>query len=256
MMEHEFTTNLEKGRELAGLTQRQLASRTGAAASSICRWEAGKTTPRRDTVERLDQALAMRGRLLQAWERQTNGSILAPWKQDVGRLQVLSAVIELVSPVLVPGLLQSRLYARMVFEEGLAGSKKRIEQLVQERCGRYEELRKKNDPMITAVFPMTALTYVQEHIRREQAALLIELIDAGRLRVHLVPEGSLLAGVTSPFLMFHLNDGSKAASSDHVVGNVIHEDSAGYDLLDGLVKGAIGSALPIGQTRQALGDLL
>ncbi|MEV2274092.1 helix-turn-helix transcriptional regulator [Nocardiopsis sp. NPDC049922] len=256
MTEHAFPSNLEKGREIAGLTQRQLASRVGAAASSICRWESGKSTPRRDTVHRLDDVLEMRGRLVRVWELDTSGTALAPWMRDIERLEERAETIELVSPLMVPGTLQSPRYARLVFEEGLAGSDREIERLMAHRCGRYEYLRAKNNPVITAMFPATALTWTPDAVKREQVAHLMTLAATGRVRVNLVPEGTLLIGVTSPFIMFHLPGGDKVASSDHVAGNVLHEDSTGYDRLHGLVKRALQCALPTRQSLQVLGELL
>ncbi|MFI6574477.1 Scr1 family TA system antitoxin-like transcriptional regulator [Nocardiopsis sp. NPDC050513] len=256
MTEHAFPSNLTKGREIAGLTQRQLASRVGAAASSICRWESGKSTPRRDTVQRLDDVLQLRGRLMRVWELDTSGTALAPWMRDIERLEERAESIELVSALMVPGPLQSPQYARMVFEEGLAGTDREIERLVAHRCGRYEYLRAKNNPTITAIFPVTALSWTPAAVKREQAAHLLSLTATGKVRVNLVPEGTLLTGVTSPFIVFHLADGEKVASSDHVAGNVLHDDSTGYDRLHGLVKRALECALPARQSSRTLGDLL
>ena len=233
-------------RELAGLTQRQLAARAGASSASVSRWESGAFTPKRDNVELLDDATGAHGALLKAWSDDREGSGIPAYMRDLGKLEESARLIELVSPLLVPGLLQSPGYARLVFEDGLMGEAGAdLDRLVKLRCERYEKLRKTNDPKIVAVFPEAALNLVPESIRREQAAHLVGFIDTGRVKVHLIPAGSLLLGVTSMLLVFHMHDGETAVSSDHVDGNVIYEDPSGYDRLQGLVKPASGSSLPL-----------
>ncbi|MGW5875510.1 helix-turn-helix domain-containing protein [Nocardiopsis terrae] len=252
-----FPANLVKVRELAGLTQRQLAARAGTSSASVSRWEAGVSTPKRDNVRLLDDAAGAHGSLLKAWADDREGREIPAYMRDLGKLEELTQVIELISPLLIPGLLQSPSYARLIFEESLMGEAgANLEKLVSLRCGRYEKLRKANDPKVVAVFPETALTLVPAEVRVEQARHLLGLIDTGRVRVHLVPTGSLLLGVTSMLLVFHMYDGGIAVSSDHVDGNVIYEDPSGYMRLQGLVKQALGAALPVGQSRKALEKLL
>ncbi|MFE6305402.1 Scr1 family TA system antitoxin-like transcriptional regulator [Nocardiopsis sp. NPDC057823] len=257
MTAKQFPARLAKARELAGLTQRQLAARAGTSSASVSRWEAGKTTPQRDNVQILDDAVKAYGALLKAWVGDREGAGLPAYMRDLGRLEELARLIELVSPLLVPGLLQSPSYTRLIFEEGLLSETGAdLEELVALRCGRYEKLRSTNDPKVVAVFPETALTLVPEEVRVEQARHLVELTDTGRVRVHLVPSGSLLLGVTSMLLVFHMHDGGTAVSSDHVDGNVVYADSDGYPRLQGLVKQALGAALPAGQSRKVLEELL
>lgn len=47
-------------RDRAGLTQRQLADRSGTSAAAICEYEAGRRTPRVDTLERIIDAAGAR----------------------------------------------------------------------------------------------------------------------------------------------------------------------------------------------------
>src|SRR5699024_3704520 len=56
--------------------------------------------------------------------------------------------------------------------------------------------------------------------------------------------------------MFHLRDGGKAAASDHVDGVRNYEDRKRYARLEGLIKQALGSALPTKQSRKVMEELL
>ncbi len=46
-------TTIAQARERAGLTQRELAERSGTSAAAICEYEAGRRVPRVDTLERI-----------------------------------------------------------------------------------------------------------------------------------------------------------------------------------------------------------
>ncbi|QVQ54862.1 helix-turn-helix transcriptional regulator [Spiractinospora alimapuensis] len=243
-------------RELNGLTQRQLASRIGASASALCRWETGQASPKRDYVEQLDNVLKANGKLTRSWTSWTSGSSLPPWMRDAGRLVEEATAIDYLSPVLVPGLLQDLTYAQLVFREGqpLCPASE-VDRLAAVRCARYESLRRSNDPWISAVFPETALTYFPEAVRRAQAKHLVSLLGTGKLQVHLVPNGSLLIGITSPLVMVRLKDGGEAASSDHLSGNFIHDQESNFDRLSELVKRAYAVALPPSQSQSILEGL-
>lgn len=58
-------TNLREARERLGLTQEEVAHRSGVHATEVSRIEAGKRDPKVSTLERLAKAVEMKpGRLL------------------------------------------------------------------------------------------------------------------------------------------------------------------------------------------------
>lgn len=176
--------------------------------------------------------------------------------QDAARIEEEAATLEYISPVLVPGILQCREYAEMIFRLGQPlQSIAEVEQLAATRCGRYAFLRQNRDPLVTAVFPQTALTSIPDVPRKAQAAHLVELVSEARVRVYLVPEGALLVAFTSPVLLARLADGGRAGSADHISGNVLLDEQADWDRLDEVVKGALALALPADQSLTLLGDL-
>ncbi|APC35233.1 MULTISPECIES: helix-turn-helix transcriptional regulator [Nocardiopsis] len=257
MVDHSFGSYLSGERKRAGYTLRKLATHAKVSSSTLSRWENDHYVPARDDVAKLDKALEMRGALVRKWEGFTAPSALLPWMQDAGMLEEAASLIEYVSPVLVPGLLQSPGYAEIVFREGQPlSSATDIRRLVALRCSRHEVLRVRNDPGVSAVFPVYALECVTDAVRTEQAQHLLSLIDGGRVSVHLVPEGSALIGITSPMLMVRLRGGGKAASADHLTGNVVYGETDDFERLSELVKRAFALALPAQQSRKVLEELL
>lgn len=238
------------------MTQTQLARRVGASSSAVCRWENGQSMTKRDYAERLDKELDAHGKVLAAWIEVTSGTTLPTWMQDAGRLVEEAVSIEYVSPVIVPGLLQSPEYARLVFKWGdPITDHDEIERYVSARVSRYEYLRKRNDPSIAAVFPETALSHLPRPVMTEQAKHLLNLIDAG-VRVHLVPAGTLLMGITSPLFLVRLVGGGMAASTDHVSGNFVLDADEMIDRVSELVKRAYAAALPQHQSHEGIKELL
>jgi len=86
---------LRVARRRAGLSQRALAARTGTPQSSIARIEAGLTTPRVDTFERLLTAtghgLELESRLGQGVDRSQIRALLAMTPDERGRAATIAA---------------------------------------------------------------------------------------------------------------------------------------------------------------------
>lgn len=194
---------------------------------------------------KLDRALELRGVLAKRWEGFTSPSTLLPWMQDAGKLEEAATSITYISPALVPGMLQSPSYSEMIFREGqpLWGESE-TSRVVALRCKRYGFLRERSNPAITAVFPAFALSVVPDAVKSEQVERLLLLMDEG-VRVHLLPPPRILMGVTSPLLLVRLEDGTRAASSDHQNGNVVFDENGGLERLFEIERLSLADALPL-----------
>ncbi|GAA1084410.1 helix-turn-helix domain-containing protein [Nocardiopsis metallicus] len=256
MTEQEFGPYLARERKRAGYTLRRLAKEAGTSASTLSRWENNHAVPVRDDALKLDGALGLKGTLFRKWETYTSPSALLPWMLDAGKLEEAATSVTYVSPVLVPGLLQSPGYAEMIFAEGQPlWSPSEVARVVALRSKRYEYLRERNNPKITAVFPAVALSMVPDAVRREQVERLVSLMDDG-VRVHVIPLPGVPMGVTSPLLLVRLEDGTRAASSDHQNGNVVFDASSGLERLFEIERRVLSDALPLEQSRQLLKEMI
>ncbi|WP_436886252.1 Scr1 family TA system antitoxin-like transcriptional regulator [Nocardiopsis dassonvillei] len=255
MAAQDFAQTLTRYREIAGLTQYQLASKARTSASSVCRWEGGVVLPKRRNAELLDSALDAQGKLFAVWRNAAGGKAVPEWGADVAELEGTGISVEWICPLpAVPGILQSPKYAQIVFTEAQPFlPAKEIDRLTALRCGRLEQVP---DLQITAVFPVSALTTFPEEARKEQAAHLLRLLDSGRVRVLIIPEGTILVGLPSPLLVFRLRDGSIVASSDHANGNIVYREGEGLERLTELAKRFMQSALPARESRKVLEELL
>jgi transcriptional regulator with XRE-family HTH domain len=252
MVEPPFPDALTKFRELSGLSQKQLASRVAASVASVSRWTNGHSLPKLPMAEVLDRELGANGRLLAAWREATTGALWPEWARSIRHIELDARSVQIVSPIIVPGYLQSASYASAVFRSGWPfASDEEIARLTKVRAEVFGQLSRLR---IKAVFPMTALTGVDEEIRKEQVAHLLALSGSGRVEVHLVPEGSILMEPPSPMMAFRLNSGEQVITSDNADGNVIHASHA-HERLHALITGALAVALPARLSLEALREL-
>lgn len=251
----DFASILTRYRDIAGLTQSQLAARARTSSSSVCRWEGGSVLPKRRNAELLDEALDAKGRLFALWLTATGGKTVPEWGVDVAELEASGVSVEWVCPLpAVPGILQSPKYARTVFEEAQPFlPAKELDRLTRIRCERLDQVPHLK---VVAVFPVSALTTFPQEVRSEQAGHLLRLAESGRARVLVIPEGALLVGLPSPLLVFRMRDGSTVASSDHANGNIVYREGDGLDRLAELVKRFMQAALPDRESRKVLEELL
>ncbi|MFL1427465.1 MULTISPECIES: helix-turn-helix domain-containing protein [unclassified Nocardiopsis] len=252
MTEPPFPESFARFLELRGLSQKQLAARVASSVASVSRWRNGHSLPKLPMAETLDTVLDADGKLLASWRVAASGVTVPEWARTLSGIEEAARTLHIVSPVLVPGYLQCAAYATQVFRSGwpLASDEEvaRLTKLRTERLGKLPRLR------VTAVFPVTALTSFDEEVRKEQAEHLLNLIDGGRVAVHLIPAGSILLEPASTLLAFRLHSGELAISSDHADGNVIHGD-ASHGRLQALVTEALAMTLPARHSLAELKDL-
>jgi transcriptional regulator with XRE-family HTH domain len=247
-----FTDELIRSREALGMSQTGLARHTGISLSSLNRWEQGGSLPRRENAERLDHALQAEGRLLARFDEAKDGFTVPPWARDLVSIEAAARTVHVVALALVPGYLQSPLYAAMLFRASRPWSPDtEIERLVRLRCQRLDQLP---ELRVTAVFPVSALDPLPPDVRTEQVATLRRWVSTGRVTLHLVPRESLLLVPTAPVMVFQLANGEQVISSDHATGSVVAETSM-HPRLTSMVSTALAAALPSRMSLEVLEGL-
>ncbi|GAA4894762.1 Scr1 family TA system antitoxin-like transcriptional regulator [Streptomonospora salina] len=247
-----FSAALTKFRELAGLTQLQLAGRSGTAHSSVNRWENGGSLPKRDNAESLDAALDANGELLAAWRRSTTGTGLPEWARTLDAIERGARHLSIAAPSLVPGYLQCEEYARFVFASGQPFAESdELDRLTNLRCQRLRDLPQLS---ITAVFPLSAVAGVPTAIAQQQARYLVEWADTDRVAVHVVPSGSTMPVPTSPLMLFRLRSGEQVVTSDYADGSVTLDPDT-HERMGTLFTTALAASLPGDLSVAALKDI-
>lgn len=235
-------------------SQEQVAARLGCSNATVSRWVNAHSSPHLGTVEEIDKLLKTGTELVDAWKLSKATKVRTEWAETLVQLEEEAVYVQVASPALVPGYLQSPLYAASVFRAwSPSASDNEIEELSRIRVGQLAQMPSLR--RATAVFPLMGITAFDDEVRKDQAQHLLTLGEAGRVRIHLVPEGSLLLSVTSPVLLFHLLDGELVMSSDHLDGNVIYDPDRTAALAP-LIAEATAEALPARHSLEVLKGLV
>lgn len=187
-----FSEELRRARGRAGMTQDQLAEKIAYSSSLVAHVEAGTRAPSADFSHRVDEALNTGG-LLTRLHPLVRGEAYPSWFRDWIEIEREAASFRWFEPLLVPGLLQTREYARAVLEAANPGScEELISELVSNRMERQSVLNRPEPPMLWVI--------IDEHVlmrpvggaatMRDQIDRLIEASRQPKIMLQVVPDAA------------------------------------------------------------------
>ncbi len=212
-----FGGELARARKNAGLTQATLGKRLGCSASLVAHIEKGDRTPKPDLAARCDQIFATGEfftRLCRNITAPTGPGWYIRWTDEV---EAYARVLRNWNPLLVPGLLQTRAYARAIFSGGLFDIARDIEDKIEARMRRQIILQRDRPPIF--------LVLMDEWILRrpiggppvmvEQLEHLLNVADSPNVTIQIVPhDTACTTGLMSAFTIAELPDGPTTVSVD------------------------------------------
>jgi transcriptional regulator with XRE-family HTH domain len=201
---------IKVARERAGLSQKELGDRIGYGEETISSVERARRTPQPELLIAVDRLLDCGGLLASAAEdverAKSRRRVRHPeWFRDYARLEAEAVELRYFANQAVPGLFQTREYARAVFTSRQPFfDEETIEERVAARMARQELMTRWPPPTVSAV--------VQESILRQpfggpavQRGQLEQLLRMGRLRhveIQVMPTASEdHAGMGGPFTL-------------------------------------------------------
>jgi DNA-binding XRE family transcriptional regulator len=179
-------------REAASMTQEGLADRIGYARSTIASLESGAFPPGVDICLACDNALDLKGHLIELRKDLIDVELFGPWYRDWVQIERAASVIRGVAVVLLPGLLQTRAYALAVLEGD--------EDAITSRMDRQAIFDKENPPTVRYVLDQQIFERPTggAEVMIEQIEHLEELMATGRVSIQISPAGSI-PGLNSSF---------------------------------------------------------
>ncbi|WJV47111.1 helix-turn-helix domain-containing protein [Streptomyces flavofungini] len=184
-----YGEELRSRREGAGLTQEELSVRAIMSRTHIAHIEAGRRRPSLDDAKRLDDVLEAGGVFVRFLPVKAEGRV-AEHFAEVLELEKRATMIRTFSSQLIPGMLQTRAYARSVFLDGcIPRTDEEVDKVVETRLARARVLENFHAPEVWFVFdeavirrPVGGAAVMCEQLRHiEQLAL------SRRIRVHVMP---------------------------------------------------------------------
>lgn len=229
---------LRRAREDAGLSARQLATKLAKSHTTIGRWESGERAPRPVDVATVLSALgadnSLREELVEL-ARSTDGRQWAASGLPEQQRQ-LTTLLEIertacrivsVSPLLVPGLLQTADYARaMMFTAGIPTDE--MDLRVAVRIGRRDVIAKEDPAHLLAITSESALRsrIGGVDVMSAQLRSLVSYSEWSNIDLRVVPTGTgWHPGLEGPFSVVEYAGRNVVHVENRVSGQFFHEPS-------------------------------
>lgn len=231
-------SSLRQAREAQGLTGRELAARLKLDQSILSRWETGDRTPKPEQVVQLLTALGINGEQYDEIIALSYGPDDPSWVATTlpAQRQQLEALLDFeqnadriieVSPLLVPGLLQTGDYIKAMMLEDKPVPPGEIAHRVAVRIGRREVITRKEPAKLLALVGEAALHQAigGDAIVLDQLRYLLEMarrpnidLRVFRLKTNWHP------ALEGPFLLIESGSSAVVHLENRKSGLFLHED--------------------------------
>ncbi|MFE7610295.1 MULTISPECIES: helix-turn-helix domain-containing protein [Streptomyces] len=234
-----YATDLRRRRELAGISQRDLAKRAHMAPSLLNKIEATKRLPTKDLSELCDEIFGTGDHFQRLWPLVIKYAYPS-WFRPYVDLEEAATIIRSFQVQVVPGLLQTEDYARAVFSARRPDTD-RVEEQVTARMERQHILGRKIPPKLWVVLDENVLRrrMGSPETMRAQLERVMSAADAPSNVIQVVPyDAGEHAGVAGPFEVLALDEGPDVVYVDGFLqGQILAESEhvraaeRAYDLL-------------------------
>ncbi|CAM5740917.1 XRE family transcriptional regulator OS=Streptomyces alboniger OX=132473 GN=CP975_15800 PE=4 SV=1 [Streptomyces alboniger] len=238
---------LKQQRESSGLTQQQLADMTVMTRSHIAHIEAGRRIPSKEDARRLDAALNT-GDVLSSF-LPTEDVAVADYFEAARQLEQQAVMIREFALSFVPGILQTRAYARAVLGTSFPPvSEVECDRRLVTRLERAQILDDPVTPVVWALLDEAVLRRVVggREVMAEQVMHLVRLVERGRVRVHVMPFSLGFHPLMENMLsLMWFNDQPPVAYSEGLRMGKLHDSPSVVQELQGRYDLAMSDALPL-----------
>jgi transcriptional regulator with XRE-family HTH domain len=197
---------MRKHRKRTGLSQDKLAEVVQFSQSLIGFVERGQRSPSRNFMQRYDDALESGGELVRLWEQLTRAA--SPrWFRGWLDVEQEAHTLHTWQPLVVPGLLQTEEYARVVISGEPGITDEQVEKAVAARMERQEIFNRATPPLFRAVLDEGVLhrPIGGGEVMRRQLERLAEAIESPRIGVQVIPTAlGVTTGVLGAFVIAQL----------------------------------------------------
>lgn len=242
---------LRKAREAAGLNQRRLSAKVGVSHVTIGRWERGEVVPRPEDVSALlavlDVPADVREEIIALARKPDDAHWLAVGMPEQHRqlstlldIESTARSITTVSPLLVPGLLQTADYARCIMQAA-AVPKQEISTRVAVRIGRRDAITRTGAPVHLHAFIGELVLHQLiggAEVMAEQLRFLRELGTRTNIELRIIPLASdWHPGLEGPFALDEFASRSPVVHLENrISGLFLHEPPEVEAYLDAVAR--------------------
>lgn len=233
-----FGAEVRLEREALGMTRADFGKEATCGYSLVAKVEQGQRVPPREFAEACDRVFPhANGRFMRLWPLALKYAYPV-WFRRYVELEEKATHIRLFNPLLVPGIAQTREYARAVLK---AGRPEGLEDMLTLRMERQHVLRKDDPPRLWIIVSEYVLrrTVGDAAVMRGQLQQLRDLAETPRHVVQVLPErAGLVYGGNHRFGILSFHEGADVVHIDafptgYIVADSGHvaEAQRAYDLL-------------------------
>ena len=206
------------------MSQDALGAEVHMSGSQIGHYENGRSIPPDDVAAGFDRVFGT-GDKMQQQAKRARGEAVAPWLRPWKDNEERSTLLRTFQTNLVPGLLQTEAYARMVLNNGLR-SEAHVEELTRDRMARQAATLGRTNPVtISAVICEPVLRTGDPAIMKEQLDHLVEMSQRPNVHIWVIPTAAgVHAGHSGPFVLATLANGDRIGYlDDQLEGKIVSE---------------------------------
>jgi len=181
-------------REDLGMTQDDLADRLHVERSYVTKIENGERVPGEELVAEIDRVVGGRGELIKLYRRinwEVRLQFFPKWFQERAKMDAELIELHAYHTQLIPGLLQTEAYARVLFARVLRTSTEEIDEGVSGRIGRQARFFEPDGPLYVVLLDESCIRHQVGTVEVMQAQL-EHLLRVGQLPnvcIQIVPFG-------------------------------------------------------------------
>ncbi|NYH80728.1 transcriptional regulator with XRE-family HTH domain [Actinopolyspora biskrensis] len=221
-------SELRKARQQAGFTLRKMATQLDVSHSVVVRWERGGRVPSTESVSALCAVLELpshqRERLLDLTREAAAEPVNSVSVGATGEGDQLTALLEFertattitdVSPLLMPGLLQTGDYAQAIMGTGVPN----VDERVTLRLGRRDVITRRRAPVNYTAFILESVLHQpvgDNEVMNEQLWHLIEMGQRDNIEVRVIPQRlGWTPAHAGPFMLLEFERASPVVHLEH-----------------------------------------
>ncbi|MFE6387633.1 helix-turn-helix domain-containing protein [Nocardiopsis dassonvillei] len=215
-----FGERLRELRTQARMSQEDIGKALQHTGSMAGHLERATRKPNRTHARKLDRVFATGSELENLWLEVTQGTGVLPWFRDSLEMERRADAISDYHPILVPGLLQTADYARvLITARQVRKTADEIEEVVKLRTSRLHTILPTR-PKLWSVVEQSVINRVigDEKVMLEQLQHVTKLAEQGTIRFQVIPDDVRHhCGLCSPFRLVSMG-GRKAVQMEHTLG--------------------------------------
>lgn len=223
-------------RQVAGLTQAELAERLVIAEATIAAIEQGRRPLLPDLAAQLDQLLDTKGALGVAVENMPEIDQFPLWAEQYIEQERKAIALSWYDTLVVPGLLQTPDYARALLQQRVPAYDE--DEIATKTAGRIERqgLFQRKEPPTTSFIvwePALRMAIAEDVVRHEQLRHLRAMADLPGLTLQILPlDADENAGPSGPFILLETPDHQHLAYTESQRGSHWVSDPNEVSILD------------------------